>query len=144
MKYINKVIKTNADGEQYHQGYKVEITKLELAYLSEALSIAWTETTNQEMFDNINILKDQFRRMKIHAEKGNVNMELDPHENGIEAGYMVIDEMKDTKNNLTDLIVEWCNKGKPLGASYIREILNNLKQQTPNKQTPFSQPRENG
>jgi len=94
MKYIDKVIKTNADGEQYHHGYKVEITKLELSYLKLALTYATECDIKDPVYSTLENLENQFKAMELQAAKGNVNVELEHPDNGLSMDCIVIDEAK--------------------------------------------------
>ena len=73
MKFLNKKIEINADGESYQRGYIVELTKLEVALLKKSLELAAeTEDFCQEYRD----LAKKLEQLDYLAAKGFTNYEL--------------------------------------------------------------------
>ena len=73
MKFLNKKIEINEDGEAYMRGYIVELTKLEVILLKKSLELAAeTEDFCQEYRD----LAKKLEQLDYLAAKGFTNYEL--------------------------------------------------------------------
>ncbi len=76
MKYINKVLDDNADNETYQKGYLLELTKLEVSYIKQALLIASQEDIADPLYTEMVQLRNKFKQMQIEATKGNANVTI--------------------------------------------------------------------
>lgn len=75
MKYLDKVIKVNEDGENYESGYRLELSNLQIEIILNALEIA-EEIDGNSIWKEHQKLKEKFWEMKTLADKGLINREI--------------------------------------------------------------------
>jgi len=75
MKYINKIIDINADGENFEKAYHIEIEKTELSILLKALEIA-SETDVNHLYKEHEQLFEKLESIPYYSDKGQFNIEL--------------------------------------------------------------------
>ncbi|WCC43755.1 hypothetical protein PJW08_00700 (plasmid) [Tenacibaculum finnmarkense] len=68
MKYLDKVIKVNADGDNYVEGVKLEIKWVELSMLEKALEMA-IELDDNPIFDIHQELLEKLSKIKFYADR---------------------------------------------------------------------------
>ena len=76
MRYLDKIIKENADGNNYESGYRVEVSKSEVYYLIRALEIASHEEMSEPFSSKNKELIQKLENIRICADKGLINEDL--------------------------------------------------------------------
>lgn len=76
MKYLDKVIEENADGEYYVKGKRLELTELEISFIHRALKVARESDDFLIFFEDYGKLINDLETCSELGEKGLRNVEL--------------------------------------------------------------------
>lgn len=68
MKYLDKVYKVNADGENYTDGYRLELTALELVFIKKALE--FSSDHSDEIYKEFRDLLNKFEECDSFNDRG--------------------------------------------------------------------------
>jgi len=76
MKYCDKVISINADGENYESGLRVELTHLEISLIYKAIEEARELEELNPIYKTLGELLEKFDNLQNVSKKGLTNYEM--------------------------------------------------------------------
>lgn len=77
MKFIDTVIKANADGENYDKGLRLELTHVEISLIKKACELSQDYEELSPLWRELQKVVDDLETAEMWASKGCRNIEID-------------------------------------------------------------------